>query len=247
MNTLLVRIALNAVVAFGISLSTHAQGIHYSSYTDWHTRCVEAPSWPHGTAQSNRPEYALNVDKNQAEEATGTTNVTMSQLNASGDDEDRFEEGQAAQLTGWVTNVKMGGVETCNCGAGPGPHNAHDKDSFVRDTHIEIKSSLSSSRLPIIVEVTPLIRHMIADQSGNSLDWTTKHLRQILLNHKIRISGFMLFDVMHRSNARNTNPHGGSLWRQSAWEIHPITKLELLHNNGTIDNTNGATVNGGLQ
>src|SRR5438093_2962021 len=92
-------------------------------------------------AQSNRPEYSLNADKNQAEAATGTTTVTMSQLNASGDDEDRFEEGQAAQLTGWVTDVKMGGVETCNCAAGPGPQHAHDKDSLERDTHIEIKSS----------------------------------------------------------------------------------------------------------
>src|SRR4051812_49365099 len=121
MKNLIVRIFFNGVAAFIISLSAYAQGIHYTSFDDWHTRCVEDASWPHGSAQPNRQEYALNENKSRSDAATETEAISMAQLNASGDDEDRFEEGTAVRLTGWVTDIKMGGVETCNCKAGPGP------------------------------------------------------------------------------------------------------------------------------
>jgi hypothetical protein len=53
-------------------------------------------------------------------------------------------------------------------------------------------------------------------------------LRQQLLGRWIRVTGWLLFDVEHAENAANTNPGGKTLWRATAWEVHPITSIEVL-------------------
>jgi len=77
---------------------------------------------------------------------------------------------KAVEITGYVYDIKPGGVETCNCGT---------KDKLYLDTHIEItpndKETGKDKRL--IVEVTPRIR--LAMQSKGE-DWTTQTLKDKL-------------------------------------------------------------------
>ena len=77
----------------------------------------------------------------------------------------------------------------------------------------------------MIVEVTPRWRPAIA-RSG--VDWETDTLRQRLLGRCVRITGWLLFDREHRAQSENTGRPGESVWRATAWEIHPITRIETL-------------------
>jgi hypothetical protein len=60
-------------------------------------------------------------------------------------------------------------------------------------------------------------------------DWSTEALRARLLHHRVRVTGWLLFDAEHRNAAENTEPGGAHNWRATAWEVHPITKLEVLN------------------
>jgi hypothetical protein len=43
------------------------------------------------------------------------------------------------------------------------------------------------------------------------------------------ITGWLLYDLMHESNAANTNPNGKRIWRSTCEEIHPVSGIKVLH------------------
>src|SRR2546422_8770103 len=74
----------------------------------------------------------LNRKKNRYEAPKPSdldTNVTLGAMLQPGDDEGRWDDTHAAEIVGYVYDVKPGGTETCNC---------HAKDRNYRDTHIEL-------------------------------------------------------------------------------------------------------------
>lgn len=144
--------------------------------------------------------------------------VTMTALTAPGDDTSRWSDRKAAVIEGYVAGVKVGGIESVNC---------HTREAAYRDTHIELtlRPNDNDESTYVIVEVTPQMREKMAE-SGT--DWSTPALRRELLGRWIRVTGWLLFDREHAENAINTNPDGGNIWRATAWEIHPITAIEVL-------------------
>ena len=54
--------------------------------------------------------------------------ITLSAMLEPGYDQDRWKTNEAAEITGYVADVKVGGIETCNCKA---------REPDKRDTHIE--------------------------------------------------------------------------------------------------------------
>jgi hypothetical protein len=38
----------------------------------------------------------------------------------------------------------------------------------------------------------------------------------------------MTFDSQHANAAENTNPGGANNWRATAWEIHPVTDIQIV-------------------
>jgi hypothetical protein len=83
----------------------------------------------------------------------------------------------------------------------------------------------SSEIRRLIVEVTPRGR-ALADQRGD--DWSTRALRDHLQGRWIRVRGWLLFDAEHESQSVNTAPGRPRDWRATAWEIHPVTSLEVV-------------------
>jgi hypothetical protein len=144
--------------------------------------------------------------------------VTMTALTAPGDDASRWSEEKAATLEAYVAGVKVGGIESVNC---------HTHQAAYRDTHIELtlKPNDNDESTYVIVEVTPQMRAKMA-QGG--IDWSTSALRRELLGRWIRVTGWLLFDAEHAQSALNTHPDGGEIWRATAWEIHPITAIDVL-------------------
>jgi hypothetical protein len=143
--------------------------------------------------------------------------ATLSALLAPGDDRDRWSERRAAIVVGYVRAVEVGGVETVNCFA---------RRPDRRDTHIElVPDPDDSGQLPLIVEVTPAWRRRAAIRGG---DWSTDSLRSRLQGRWVRVTGWLLFDTEHRREAENSAPGRVGNWRATAWELHPVTEVEVV-------------------
>ncbi len=149
--------------------------------------------------------------------------VTLAALLAPGNDENRWDNSRAAEITGYVHDVKVGGVESANC---------HARDQLNRDTHIELvlDPMRAEAAKRVIVEVTPRWRAMMKEKGA---DWTTKALRQRLLGRWIKVQGWLLFDAEHKKESENTNPGRARNWRGTAWEVHPVTGIEIVHRPAT--------------
>jgi hypothetical protein len=73
-------------------------------------------------------------------------------------------------------------------------------------------------------------RHTIADQMAAQTFQATGHKAQ-----KIRVTGYLLWDDDHNGSADigSTIQYFGTNgfhhpWRSTAWEIHPIIKIEIM-------------------
>lgn len=173
-----------------------------------------------GTAGGHASQ-ALNTLKNRyaaPQPAQINPSITLAALLAPGDDSGRWSLSDAAEVVGYVWDVKPGGLESVNCDAA---------DLAYRDTHIELV--LDPGRLAaterVIVEVTPRWRAILAAQGS---DWSTHTLRVRLLGGWVKVRGWMLFDWQHKTQAENTNPGHHGNWRATAWEIHPVTSIEVV-------------------
>jgi hypothetical protein len=141
--------------------------------------------------------------------------VTLDALLRPGDDRGRWSEARACVVEGYVVGVAPGGVEAANC-----------YSLTNRDTHIYLAPTRESSqRGAVVAEVTPRMREWAARQGW---DWSEESLRRSLMGRRCRVEGWMLFDAEHEGEAENTAPGRALNWRATAWEIHPLTRLEVL-------------------
>jgi len=170
---------------------------------------------------SSRAVRELNLLKNRytaPEPQQIDPHVTLAAMLEPGDDRARWNDHHAAEITGYLWDVKVGGVETVNC---------HAADPPERDTHIELvlDPMNGSENRRVIVEVTPRSR-ALAKQRGE--DWSTPALRDRFDGRWVRVRGWLLFDAEHSAQSMNTAPARPRDWRATAWEIHPVTSLEVI-------------------
>ena len=166
---------------------------------------------------------ALNPHKNRIDSPKATDidkKITLAAMLKPGGDSTRFTKSVAAEITGFVYDVKVGGVETCNC---------HYADTVHQDTHIELvpTESDTSSKKKVIVEITPRMRKAL----GKMVDWSTPTLQKTILHKWIKVKGWVLYDSEHALESWNidpTNKLGRKNWRATVWEVHPITSLEVV-------------------
>ena len=146
------------------------------------------------------------------------SNVSVATMLVPGDDNKRWSTSNAAQITGYVMEVKPGGSESCNC---------HLTDKAKIDTHIVLVASPDSTKggQRIIIEITPRMRFLML-QKG--IDWSTDAIKATFTGHWVKVTGWLFFDEEHTNASENTSPGGVHNWRATAWEIHPITSLELV-------------------
>lgn len=143
--------------------------------------------------------------------------ATLGALLQSGNDETRWSDARGASIVAFVVDVKKGGEETVNCG---------ETDSLYRDTHIDVVLDPQDRRkvVRLVVEVTPRWRAFMSSQGVN---WTTGGLSQALEGRWARFTGWLFWDFEHRDEAAHTNPGGDNIWRATAWEIHPVTDINM--------------------
>jgi len=132
-------------------------------------------------------------------------------------------EARAVRLEGFLAMTKDGGPESVNCGS-----------TTRKDIHLEITASGAADakftrNRHVVTEVTPWFKEAIAG-------WTTPLLR-VFASYRggysgnrqrdpaqARIYGWLFYDDPHASD--------GSVgtWRGTAWEVHPITSIEVFEN-----------------
>ncbi len=144
--------------------------------------------------------------------------ISLLKMLEAGDDRRRFTNSEAAEIEGYVRDVVIGGVESCNC---------NSRDPRYRDTHIVLTLDSKDKRASrsVITEVTPRWRETMRLRG---VDWSTEGLKKTLKDKWVRIRGWMLYDWHYTDESENTNPGGKKNWRATAWEVHPVISIEVL-------------------
>ena len=208
------------LVPFALAIA-HAHPYHDRSRDGRSDAARLAGCPPQGDARWP-PARALNVLKRRMSSPSPRDidpRVTLAALLAPGTDAHRWSERRAATVIGYVAAVRAGGVESVNC---------YTHDPLYRDTHIELTLApgYAPPRRRLIVEVTPQWRERMARKRT---DWRTCTLRRRLLGRRVRITGWLLFDAEHaRNSAHTAGDSAARIWRATAWEIHPVTAIDIL-------------------
>jgi len=147
-------------------------------------------------------------------------------------------EKQIVSVTGWLVLAYQGVPETTNC---------RSKDFL--DWHLELSPAAADHAAqvgdptPIICEITPRIQAQLF-RSGVRIQKLAAFLRLADNSfvatgsepHKIRVTGFLMWDDEHNKADNDVGSHVGWFsaegyhhpWRATAWEIHPVLKVDDL-------------------
>jgi hypothetical protein len=144
--------------------------------------------------------------------------VTMEEICEPGDDSLRWQAGQGVEITAYVVEVRDGGPASSNC---------HSSVAIEHDTILELAPDAGgvdrSHRFFAVI--TPQWRHAV---SADHLDWSTGGLRAHYIQRWVTVRGWLLYDPeAERSSLHTAQLMGPGVSRMSAWEIHPVTALEL--------------------
>jgi hypothetical protein len=144
-------------------------------------------------------------------------------------------EKQIVTLTGYLGLAYPGPPESTNCGSGD-----------FHDWHLEIyekplaHAPQPGDTTPIICEITPRTQSAVF-RAGIRIQELTEYFRRSDMTYeatghkpqKIRLTGYLLWDDEHNGTAdvgttiQNVTPNKyHHPWRQAAWEIHPVLKIE---------------------
>lgn len=141
-------------------------------------------------------------------------NVTLDALLQRGDDASRWSIHRAARIQGQVLDVAYERPEATNC-----------FNPCRRDIHITLAKYKGAPKTEqVILEVTP---NMYDWAKSQGMDWSEGALQQQLVGRWCTFEGWLFLDVGHQKEAENTAPNRPDNWRATAWEIHPITKIEV--------------------
>ncbi|HVG30786.1 MAG TPA: hypothetical protein VM864_13845 [Pyrinomonadaceae bacterium] len=141
--------------------------------------------------------------------------VSLDALLAAGDDTARWAGSCAAAVDGYVVAVQVGGIESSNCFS-----------LTRRDVHIHLaRRADAPATETVVVEVTP---RAAESARARGLDWSLGALRRDLPGRLCRFEGWLLFDREHADESLNTAPGNPVDWRATAWELHPVTRIEVL-------------------
>lgn len=134
--------------------------------------------------------------------------VSLETLLQPGGDQSRWINSRAATLEGFVVSISLGPLEAANC-------------FCRRDVHLMIAPGPDSpARQQVVLEITPRME--------TTKEWSLERLKQELTGRRVRFEGWLFFDALHAGESENTAPGRVNNWRATAWELHPVSKIDVL-------------------
>ena len=147
-------------------------------------------------------------------------------------------EGVAVTVEGYFEIVKP---QSGGSGESPNCHGSAELDT---DWHIALVASPNEiEEQSVVVEPTPRTKRQ---NSG----WTPAVAEALAVRHtpadtrheadaaRVRVTGFLMLDPVHPSHIRGNCKSGCAtkkFFRATLWEIHPVTKIEVLRNGAWVD------------
>jgi len=160
-----------------------------------------------GDARSTET-VVLDLLKNRHEAPTVIdSSATLAALSAAKADSRAFDDLKGATVEGYLVKVTLEKGESCNC---------HSTNSVDWDFHCYLAPT-ADARLSerLVVEVTPRMRLKTLDQM------------KALIGKRLKVTGWLMDDTMHKDASEADNPGKRGNWRASCWEIHPVTGIEV--------------------
>ena len=170
------------------------------------------PTKTNPTGKLSKAKEDLNLLKNRDTDPTSLDeSVTLAAIMNPANDS-KFTNDEGVSITAFVADVKAGEPqETCNCAR---------KD--IADIHIDVvlkEADKTKSSKYMIVEINPRYQEKLGSLAT---------VKAALKGQWVKFTGWMFYDVVHKSNAKNTNPKGKAIWRATAWEVHPVTAFDVV-------------------
>ena len=147
-------------------------------------------------------------------------------------------EGVAVTVEGYFEIVKP---QSGGSGESPNCHGSAELDT---DWHIALVASPNEiEEQAVVVEPTPRTKRQ---NSG----WTPAVAEALAVRHspsdtrheadaaRVRVTGFLMLDPVHPAHIRGNCKSGCAtkkFFRATLWEIHPVTKIEVLRNGTWVD------------
>jgi hypothetical protein len=165
---------------------------------------------PTGDLSKSKEDINLLKNRNKPPALLDHT-ITLARIMKASEDK-KFKDTDGAAIVGYVAHVKAGEPkETCNC--------ARDD---IADIHIDVvlnEADKNKSSKYMIVEISPRFQDKLGDLAS---------VKAAIEGQWVKFTGWMMNDVIHKSNAKNTNPKGKAIWRATSWEIHPVTAFKVV-------------------
>ena len=143
-------------------------------------------------------------------------NVDFVTLLTSRENPRSFREGDAIEIVAYIEEIKLGAIESVNCGS---------KDAWHRDAHIELTINPMQTGVKehlLIAEVTPRLRQIMRERG---VDWSQQALVDKFKGRWVKVRGWAFYDAMHDYESAGSG--SSRIWRGSPWEIHPVTSIEV--------------------
>jgi hypothetical protein len=178
-----------------------------------------------GSATSNDKKI-LNKLKNRIKPPPSPTKMTSAEINALPTKEKakvNTLQNRGVVVEGFLVAAKQQGAESTNCGEGGANADYHlwlvDSEDQVDLTDND--TIRASKGISTVIEITPRWRKV-------NPGWSLKTLNRLIKQKaKFRVTGWLMLDPEHPDQIGQT--------RGSIWEIHPITKIEVLNGSKWVE------------
>lgn len=169
------------------------------------------------TQQLNQKKARMDEPSDEDVDDTADVNALI----APGDDSLRWQDDTAVEIVAFVLDVRDGGMASSNC---------HSADPADHDLILDLSpgANVSDNSHRLVAVMTPQWRRLAA---RNRADWSTRAIRGKYVQRYVTIRGWLLFNSEAAARSLNTAPLAGvAITRATAWEIHPVTGIELNEN-----------------
>jgi len=164
---------------------------------------------------THKKEQDLNRQKNKSSRvprfAAGKLPLRQIITSTKEDDDDKYWPGSYIFTEGYLVAFEEQGPESSNCKESTKTDKNGDVHMFIGLVPNAVKRNC------MIVEVTPSFK-----QLHPNYDFST------MKKQKVRVYGYLMYDFEHTGNSVNYCKSCRLVWRKTCWEIHPVTKIELL-------------------